>query len=93
MIIIFYSAHIKILRSRFLSRNTKLKLRPVLTYGSEAWTMTMEEMNSLRIFERKIVRQRYEHVKKEERQRIRTKQREEDILQGKDTVMFIKSSD
>jgi hypothetical protein len=60
-----YSAHIKLFRSKLLSRNTKLKkkyktlIRPILSYGSEAWTMTSKEMNALRIFERKIVRRIY----------------------------------
>jgi hypothetical protein len=45
-----YSAHIKLFRSKFLSRNTKLKIyksliRPILSYGSEDSTMTLEEMN------------------------------------------------
>jgi hypothetical protein len=40
-----YSAHIKLFRSKSLSRNTKLKiyktlLRPILSCGSEAWTVT-----------------------------------------------------
>jgi hypothetical protein len=39
-----YSAHIKHFRSKSLSQNTKLKIyktliRPILSYGSEAWTM------------------------------------------------------
>jgi hypothetical protein len=59
-----YSAHIKLFRSKLLSRNTKLKIyktliQPFLSYGSEAWTVTSEEMNALRVFKRKIVRKIY----------------------------------
>jgi hypothetical protein len=64
LIIIFYDlAYIKIVRARILSRSTKLKLQPILTYGPEAWAMTMEETNALRMFERKVVKKRYEHGK------------------------------
>jgi hypothetical protein len=57
LIIIFYDiAHTKILRSRLLSRNTKLQLRPILTQGPEAWTMRMAETNVRRVFEKKTVR-------------------------------------
>lgn len=31
-------------------------VRPILTCGSEIWTVTTEEMNAFRIFERNIVR-------------------------------------
>jgi len=31
-------------------------VRPVVTYGSESWTLTMEEEEALEVFERKILR-------------------------------------
>lgn len=44
-----------------MSKNTKLKiykilLLPVLSYEEEARAMTSEEINTLRVFERKVVR-------------------------------------
>jgi hypothetical protein len=44
-----------------LSRATKLPLyktpiRPVVSYGAEAWTMTKKEEQALLVFERKIFR-------------------------------------
>jgi hypothetical protein len=91
-----YLAHVKLFRSKLLARNTKLELyktviRPILTYGSETWTMIVEETKASRIFERKIVRKIYGPVKGGERWRIRTNKEVEDILQVKDTVEFIKS--
>ncbi|KMQ82058.1 putative transposon-derived protein [Lasius niger] len=51
----------KILRSKFVRRNTKLKIYktliiPVLIYGAEAWTLSTADKNRLGIFERKILR-------------------------------------
>jgi hypothetical protein len=31
-------------------------IRPVVTYSSEIWTLTAEDENNLRIFERQILR-------------------------------------
>ena len=49
------------MKSRALNRNTKLKIyksliRPVVTYGCEAWTLTNRDEQHLRIFERKMLR-------------------------------------
>jgi hypothetical protein len=91
-----YSAHIKLFGSKHLSRNTKLKIYktligPIVSYGSEAWTVTSEEMNALGIFERKIVRRIYGPINKGESWRIRTNKEIEDKLEGADIVKFIKS--
>ena len=49
------------MKSRTLNRKLKLKIyksliRPVVTYGCEAWTLTTRDEQYLRIFERKILR-------------------------------------
>ena len=61
-----------------------------MTYGSQTWTMTIKEMNTLQICERKIVRKIHEPVK-EEPWRIRTNKQIKDTLQEQDIVKFIKS--
>ena len=50
-----------IFRATLLSRATKIMLyktliRPVVSYGAEAWTLTKKEEQAELIFERKIVR-------------------------------------
>jgi hypothetical protein len=49
------------MKSRALNRSSKLKIyrsliRPVVTYGCEAWTLTNRDKQNLRIFERRILR-------------------------------------
>jgi len=62
-----------------------------MTYGSQTWTMTIKEINTLRIFERGIVRKIHEPVKEGEPWRTRTNTEIKDTLQGQDIVKFIKS--
>ena len=59
-----YFAAISLFRSRLLSRATKITLyktliRPVVSYGAEAWTLMKKEEQALLIFERKIFRRIY----------------------------------
>ena len=47
-----YYANAKLIKSKFLKRNTKMKiyktiLRPVITYSSETWTLTAKDENNL----------------------------------------------
>jgi hypothetical protein len=51
-------------RARLLTRETKIKIqitlvRPVLTYGCEAWTLNKTDEVALGTFERKILRKMY----------------------------------
>jgi hypothetical protein len=51
----------KLFRSKTLHRNLKCQLyrslvRPVVTYGSEAWCMTQNDERTLQVFERKVLR-------------------------------------
>jgi hypothetical protein len=62
-----------------------------MTYGSQTWTMTIKEINTLRIFERGIVRKIHEPVKEGEPCRTITNNDINDTLQGQDIVKFIKS--
>jgi hypothetical protein len=62
-----YYADRQIFNSSLISRGSKLVyhtlVRPVVTYGSESWTFTMEEETELSVFEGKILRKIYAPVK------------------------------
>jgi len=58
------------MKSRKLNRSLKLKIyktliRPAVTYGCEAWTLTSRNEQQLRIFERKILRKIFGPVQDE----------------------------
>ena len=71
-----YYANRQLFNSSLISRNSKLQIyrtliRPVVTYGSETWTLTMEEERALALFERKILRKIYGPMKENELWRTR----------------------
>jgi len=49
----------------------KTLIRPVVTYGSETWTLTKSDENLLRIFKRKILRKIYGPIQEGDIWRIR----------------------
>jgi hypothetical protein len=66
-----YYAYGKLMKSRALNRSSKLKIhkssiRPVLTYGCEAWMLTDRGERHLRIFERRILRKIFDLVQNED---------------------------
>jgi len=81
--------------SSLISRNSKLQIyhtlvRPVVTYGSESWTFTMEEKRALAVFARKILRKIYGPVKENELWRTRRNDELEAIIKGENIVRFNK---
>jgi sorting nexin-29 len=59
-----YYANRQLFNSSLISRSSKLQIyhtlvRPVFTYGSESWTLTMEEERALAVFERKTLQRIY----------------------------------
>jgi len=60
------------MKSRALNRSLQLKIyktliRPAVTYGCEAWTLTSRNEQQLRISERKILRKIFGPVQDENR--------------------------
>jgi hypothetical protein len=90
-----YFAAISLFRSRLLSRATKILLyktliRPVVSYGVEAWTMTKKEEQALLIFERKIFRRIYSPKYENGEWKSRTNRELEEMNEEENIVKWIK---
>ena len=80
--------------SRLLSRATKIILyktliRPVVSCGAEAWTLTNEEQ-ALLVFERKIFRRIYGPKYGNGERKSRTNRELEEMSKGENIVKWIK---
>jgi hypothetical protein len=90
-----YAANYHMLKSKIIKRSAKMQIyktviRPVTTYGSETWTLTKLDENSLRIFERKILRKIHRPVQEGDTWRIKYNEELNRLLKGEDIVKFIK---
>ena len=85
------------MKSRTLNRSSKLKIyrsliRPVVTYGCEAWTLTDRDEQHLRIFERRILREMFGPVQNEDGSwRIGMNYELSELIGNADIAKFIKS--
>ena len=90
-----YYANRQLFSNSLISRSRKLQVyhtlvRPVVTYGSESWTLAVEEEKALAVFERKILWKIYGPVKGNEIWIIRQNDELEDIIKRDNNVRFIK---
>jgi len=90
-----YFAAISLFRIRLLSRATKILLyktliRPVVSYGSEAWTITKKDEKALLVFERKIFRRIYGPKYENREWKSRTNRELEEMSKGQNIVKWIK---
>jgi len=90
-----YFAAISLFRSRLLSRATKIILhktliRPVVSYGAEAWVLTKREEQAVLIFERKIFRRIYGPKYENGEWKSRTNRELEEMSKGENIVKWIK---
>jgi len=89
-----YFAAISLFRARLLSRATKIVLyktliRPVVSYGAEAWTLTKKEEQALLIFEKKIFRRIYDPKYENGEWKSRTNRELEEMSKGENIVKWI----
>jgi hypothetical protein len=68
----------------------KTLVRPVVTYGSEAWTFTKSDENLLRILVRKTLRKIYGPIQEGDTWRIRNNEELNRSIKGEDIVTSIK---
>jgi hypothetical protein len=86
-----------LMKSRALNRSSKLKIytaliRPVVTYGCEAWTLTSRNEQKLRIYQQKILRKIFGPIQDENGiWRIRKNHELDELIGNADIVRFIKS--
>jgi len=85
------------MKPRALNTSSKLKIyknliRPVVTYGCEAWTLINRDEQHLRIFERRILRKIFGPVQNEDGSwSIRMNYELNKLIKNADIVRFIKS--
>ena len=82
-----YFAALLLFRSLNLSRASKIILyktliRPVVSYGAEAWTLTKKEEQALLIFEREIFRRMYGPKYENGEWKSRTNRELEEMIKG-----------
>ena len=68
----------------------KTLIRPVVSYGAEAWTLTKKEEQALPIFERKIFRRIYGPKYENGEWKSRTNRELEEVSKGENIVKWIK---
>jgi hypothetical protein len=91
-----YVTNYDTLKSKIIKRSVKMQIyntviRPVTTYGSETWTLKKSDENSLRIFERKILRKIYGPVQEGDTWIIRYYEELNRFIKREDIVKFIKA--
>ena len=69
----------------------KTLIRPVVTYGSETWTISKSDENLLRIVKRKILRKIYGPIQEGDIWRIRNNEELNRSINGEDIVKFTKA--
>ena len=70
----------------------KSVVRPVVTYSSETWTLTANDENNPRIFERKVLRKIFGPVNIDNIWRTRNNMEiDKLVIEGTDIVRFIKA--
>lgn len=90
-----YYGLIKLFKSKTLNKQLKCKLyrqlvRPVVTYGSEAWCMTLNNELCLRVFEKKILRAIFGPTNDQGRWRRRYDFELKRLYKEQDIISFIK---
>ena len=68
----------------------KTLIRPVVSYGAEAWTLTKKEEQAVLIFERRIFRRIYGPKYENGEWKSRTNRELEEMSKGENIVKWIK---
>jgi hypothetical protein len=90
-----YFAFLKLLKSSLVSRNTKKRIyrsiiTPVVMYGAETWCLAANDRNSLKVWEREVLRKLYGPVCENGEWRIRTNTELMELYDELDIVTEVK---
>ena len=89
-----YYANEKFLKSRLVTKYSKLKLyrtviRPILTYVSETWVLKETIIQKLLDFERKILRRIFGPTKENQIWRLKTNEELDKLIKHKNIVNYV----
>jgi hypothetical protein len=92
-----YYALLSLLKSQSVGRAEKVKIyktliRPVVTYGAEAWTLNKDIAKGLSVFERKILRRIFRATKVNENWRKRHNKELKQVFGDLDILLFVRIS-
>ena len=65
-------------------------VRSIIPCGCETWTLSVEDINSLLVFGRHILRRMYGAVQTEEEWRVKNKIELEKLMRGEDIVKYVR---
>ena len=66
-------------------------IRPIVTYTCETWTLSIQDINNILVFETQISQTLFGQIKSKEGWRVRNNNEMQKMLKGKDIVKYIKA--
>jgi hypothetical protein len=91
-----YYANLKFFKSRFVTKQSKLKLcttviRPIVTYASETWVLKETIIQKLLVFERKILRRIFGRTNENQIWRVKTNEELDKLIKHKNIINYIEA--
>jgi hypothetical protein len=91
-----YYANLKCLKSRLVTKQSKLKLyrtviRPIVTCASETWVLKETIIQKLLVCERRILRTIFGSTKEKQIWRVKTNEELDKLIKHKNVINYIKA--
>jgi hypothetical protein len=83
--------------SKLINKYTKRKIcmtliRLVVSYACENWTLSVQDINTILVFERQILRKIFGAFHRKEGWRIRRNNEQQKLMKGENIVKYVKSA-